>query len=273
MTNPYAPPAAAPLALPDTALPPEMRRFRLEPNAYRTVVRRLLFRQYGIIVLTTLAMLAIFGAGGLPVAFPALIATLGWGLMFGITWLRLGAAIEKHVAMYEVIVSPRVVRRVMLVLSTSEMLRPEVTRIVETSRGLWLVSRSPRRTMTLSNAIDGYADLRNQVAAWGSVESLRGWQAAAFSFGQLRHMRPRDRIEGALANDPSLVEELTMVRAVSADRGGGYGPGLNVRRRLLRLAILWLLMVVAFLAVWQILSPGERKPTPRRPPPAPTAPI
>jgi hypothetical protein len=246
-----------------------MRRFRLAPAPYRKAVHRALIRQYAIVGLGCAAAVVIGSAAGASMTQTASILAVAWGVGFVVTWLRLGPAIKKHLAMYEVIVSPRVVRRIMLVLPSAEMLRPEVARIVETPRALWLESRSPRRTLLLMKAIDGYADLRSEIAAWGPIESLRGWSAVAFSWGQLRHMRARDRIEAALAGDASLVEELSMVRALSADRGVGYGAALNVRRRLVRVVVVWALLVVTFIAIWQLLAPPARKPAAR--PPLPTA--
>lgn len=173
------------------------------------------------------------------------------------TWLRVRPAIARQLAAFDVVVSPRVARRVMPVLPVAEILRPEVTRIVETARGLWLVSTQPRRTVFLVSALEGYAELRATMATWGAIEPLRGLAAFTFAFGQMRHMRPRDRLDGALATDATLVDELATVRALSADQGAGYGQTASPRVRLWRVLVLWVLLIVMFLAIWQFLTPGR----------------
>lgn len=256
MVNPYAPPAPPPAVVPEAPLPAGMRRFRLAPGPYRALVRRIVIRRDVIIGLIYLLLLGMLWAIGLPVEYAAGVAVAVCTGSFVVTWLRTRAAVERQLAMFEIVVSPRVLRRVMVGLPPSEMLLPEVTRIVETPRALSLVSTAPRRTMTVVRAVDGYEVVREQVATWGKIETLRGWPAFAFAWGQIRHMGMRDRVEGtALATDPTLLEELTAVRAVSGDAGGAYGNVVTLRRRLVRLLILWLLLLGLFLAIWEFLQP------------------
>ena len=78
----------------------------------------------------------------------------------------------------------------------------------------------------------------------------------------------REDVTGtALEHDASLRDELMAVRALSADRGAGYGPLLRTRDRLVRVAILWALLVVIFLVIWQLLQPQPRSHPPRPRPP------
>jgi hypothetical protein len=264
--NPYAPPAPAPQHVPQAELPAGMRRFRLAREPYLALVRRLFIRRQVVVLgVVALVVLGMLGLSGLPVAMPAGIVAVVLVAMVPISWLRMRAMADRQLAMFELVVSPRVVRRSMPLLGTAEVLRPEVTRIVETPRALSLVSTTPRRTVSVARVVEGYDELRALVAGWGPIETLRGWSAFAFAWGQLRHARPRDRIEQALAQDATLLDELTAVRAVSADPGGGYGRVFKVRRLLLVVGVLWLLLVVLWLAIWQFL--GNEEPRPRAPSP------
>lgn len=267
VSNPYAPPAAATFAMPDTPLPQGMRRVRLSPAPTRALVRRAILVRHGIVgIFYAVAILAL-AAVGLDTMLVVVVMVVIWLGSGALIFQRSGAAIAKQIAMFEVIASPRVVRRIMVGMRPAEVLRPEVTRIVETQRGLWLVCTAPKRTVALVKALDGYDALRAEMATWGTIEPLAGWAGFVFGYRQRRHMGARDVIDGtALASDPSLQTELSTVRAVSADRGAGYGPVVNARRRLVRVLILWALLVVMFLAIWQFLQPSERRPVPRVPP-------
>lgn len=259
--------------MPEAALPEGMRRFRLAPGPYRAIVRRIVVRRDLVLALLYVLLLGMLWLLGMAIEYAAGIAVAIWIGSFVLTWLRTRAAVERQLALFEIILSPRVVRRVMVGLPPAEILRPEVTRIVETPRALCLVSTTPRRSMTVVRAVDGYEAAREQVATWGRIETLRGWPAFAFAWGQLRHMRPRDRIEGALATDATLLDELTAVRNLSGDAGGGYGPAVTMRRRLVRMLVLWALLVGLFLAIWQLLQPRELPLPPRPPRPASSLPL
>jgi hypothetical protein len=273
VVNPYAPPAPPPAVVPEAVLPEGMRRFRLAPGPYRALVRRIVIRRYVIIGLLYLLLLGMLSSLGLQIEFSAGVAVAVWVGGFVLTSLRTRAAVERQLVMFEIIMSPRVLRRVMVGLPVAEVLRPEVTRIVETPRALSLLSTTPRRTITVVRAIDGYDAVREQVARWGKIETLRGWSAFAFAWGQLRHLRPRDRIEGALATDKTLLDELTAVRTVSRDGGAGYGNVVTLRQRLRWMLVLWVLLIVMFLAIWQFLQPRDVPRPPRPPRPASSAPI
>jgi hypothetical protein len=273
VVNPYAPPAPPPAVVPEAVLPEGMRRFRLAPGPYRALVRRIVIRRYVIIGLLYLLLLGMLSSLGLQIEFSAGVAVAVWVGAFVLTWLRTRVAVERQLVMFEIIMSARVLRRVMVGLPVAEVLRPEVTRVVETPRAISLLSTTPRRTITVVRAIDGYDAVREQVATWGKIETLRGWSAFAFAWGQLRHLRPRDRIEGALATDPTLLDELTAVRTVSRDGGAGYGNVVTLRQRLRWMLVLWVLLIVMFLAIWQFLQPRDVPRPPRPPRPATSAPI
>jgi hypothetical protein len=268
VTNPYAPPVTASFVLPVAALPEGMRRYRLAEKPYRTLVRRALLVRFAWVLAIYLVLFGVLELIGIHSVLLLPIFGLSFGLNVLSTWLRTRAATRKQLVMYELIVGPRVARRIMLALPPSEILRPEVTRILETPRGMWLISTAPRRTLALSAATEGYAELRATMGTWGQVESMRGWAAFAFAWGQRRHMLPRDAIAGTtLEADASLRDELMAVRALSADRGAGYDPLVRTRDRLVRMVILWAVLVVLFLVIWQMLQPQPRPRAPRPRPP------
>jgi hypothetical protein len=250
-----------------------MRRLRLAPAPYRALVRSILIRRYLVVGLLYVLVLGLLWSLGFLVEFTIGIAVAAWLGSFVLTWLRTRTIVERQLVMFEIIMSPRVLRRVMVGMPVAEVLRPEVTRIVETPRALCVLSTTPRRTMTVVRAVDGYEAARAQIATWGAIESLRGWAAFAFAWGQLRHMRPRDRIDGALATDATLGDELTAVRTISRDGGSGYGGVVTIRKRLVWMLVLWCLLIVMFLAIWQFLQPNEVPRPPRPPRPTTSAPI
>jgi len=123
---------------------------------------------------------------------------------------------------------------------------------------MWMICAAPRRALGLSRAIAGYDELRAALAQWKAVEPVGGWTAMRTTYVHMRRMGPRDVVEGtALAADAGLREELATMRAVSADRGAGYGPVAKPRRLLWRMLLVWVLLIVMLLAIWQLLSPGR----------------
>jgi hypothetical protein len=256
VTNPYAPPAAATFVLPTPVLPAGVRRFGLDLAAYRVLLRSRVRRRGPVVIAVVAVVVAINGLSGLPALVTSGVLVVGCILGLGIAWLGVSRVGSAQLATYEVLASDRVVRRILKGTVPAEVLRPEVTRIVETRFGLWVLCDSPRRSLALVRAIAGYGDLREQLAGWRPIEGLRGWPATRMEYAERGRQGPRDVMVGtALAGDPSLVEELGTVRAVSADRGAGYGAPTLVRNRWLRILMLWALLVVLFFALWQLLQP------------------
>jgi hypothetical protein len=256
MTNPYAPPAAAAFVLPAQALPPGVKRFGLDPAAYRALLQSRVRRRGPVIVAIVAILIAINGLSGLPALLTSGVLVVGCVLGLAIAWFGVSRVGAGQLSTFEVLVSERVVRRILKGTLPAEVLRPEVSRIVETRWGLWVMCASPRRSLALLRAIASYPELREQLSRWRPIEEVRGWQATRLSYAERGRQGPRDVLQGtALADDPTLAEELGIVRAVSADRGAGYGAPTLVRHRLLRVLILWVLLIVMFLALWQLLQP------------------
>jgi hypothetical protein len=256
MSNPYAPPstaAVAPKADP-APLPPGVRRHRLDPEAYRSMVNRVLVWPALLAALLFPLVLA-----------PAFAAGVYSGVTTGVFWIALVGAVLFRLALvrrtalrrvptYELLASQRVLRRVLVGSVTAEVLRPEVTRIVETPRVLWVLCASPRRSLGIPRAVEAYAELRERLATWSPIVRSGRIGALARSYAETAHVGPRDVVAGtALAGDATLVDELALVRAAGADGGAGYGA-VKTRDPRVRLLVVWLLLVVAFLAIWQLVS-------------------
>jgi hypothetical protein len=251
MTSPYRP------------LPPGMQRFRLDPAGYRSAATRHFLRQCVLVAAIALPML-----GG--AAFVNASNVQGFAYVTGVAavillaaaarkLLTIGNAIAPVLARYELLVSERVLRRSTGFGPVAEVLRAEVSEIVETNVGLWVSCAQPRRSLFVVHALDGYADVRQALSAWAPIQPLRGWKARQYARRETRYQGPRDAVIGtALASDTSLAAELEAVRAASFD--GHALPGAPVvASRPGRALALWVLLIVAFLALWQVLQPAERR--------------
>jgi hypothetical protein len=142
-----------------------------------------------------------------------------------------GRAKAAQLGGYELLLAARVLRRVQPAGVPAEVLRLEVTRIVETKLGLWVTSDRPERALFVTRALDGDADVREALAAWRPIELLEGLAALSFAWKQTKNQASRDaRAGSALATDPTLVEALAAVRAASSDRGAGIGAARTLPR-------------------------------------------
>jgi hypothetical protein len=265
--NPYAPPrdAAAPLATSVTALPPGFRRFRLDPVAYGPFVTGIFVRRVGLVAVMTVVMLALFNAavGQSPTATAGqCVGALIFGGM--ITMARRRGVAANELRAYELLLGPRVLRRVGTQLGPAEILRPEVTQIAETREGLWLSSQAPKRSLFIARAVDGYADVRAELAGWRPIESVSGWSAWRLTSRAAKQQGHRDAVIGtALASDPSLSEELEIARAVSSATHVANAP--PKRRPFLWVLVLWGILIFMFLGIWTFLTPAQSS-TPSRAP-------
>lgn len=251
MTSPYRP------------LPPGVQRFRLDPAAYRSAAARHFLRQCALVAAITVPMLgavALRDASNVEgfaivsgVAALVLLGVAGWKLV------TIGNAVAPALARYELLVSDRVLRRSAGFGPVAEVLRTEVSEIVETSHGLWVSCAQPRRSLFVVNALDGYADVRQALSRWSPIRPLRGWKARRYARRETRYQGPRDAVVGtALANDTTLAAELEAVRGASFD-GHATPAAPVVASRGGRALALWVLLIVLFLAIWQLLQPTERR--------------
>jgi hypothetical protein len=237
------------------------RRFRLDPAAYRAASTRSLLRRYTLVVISVVTILAVTTVEIGPARTSFLwvwgAVLVGAGFVSRLFAVRRAAA---NVA-YELLVSDRVLHRTVQGRA-AEVLRPEVSEILETPLGLWVVCAKPARSLFIIRAIDGFADVCEALRGWGTVRELRGVAAIRRAFREKSRHGPRDAVIGtALETDASLVAELEAVRAASLERrlhpAALVKPGLGGR-----VLLLWCLLVGAFLAIWQLLQPSTRSVVP-----------
>jgi hypothetical protein len=268
-SNPYAPPQAEDVPVFASPLPPGFRRFHLDPVSYPKLMSRWVLRAVGVYAAIGLPFLGVF----------CVMATLsplsivpGVLIVLAFVWGRAAKRPTEAIRAYELLVAPRILRRTTATAGPAEILRPEVTRIVETRDGLWLSSDAPPRALFVWRAVDGYADVRAELAAWRPIETLRGWEAWRVNRRWMRWQGHRDAVIGtALAEDTSLRQELELARAVSSTVHLHYPKAGTKRRGPWMTLVLWLVLIVMFLAIWQFLSPTDHPTHPRRAAPAPTS--
>jgi hypothetical protein len=161
---------------------------------------------------------------------------------------------------YDLLLGARVLRRTLATLQPAEVLRPEVTSVFETRDGLLVCCEGPRRALFITRALDGYDDVRATIATWRPIEPLRGWAAWRRSVREARRQGMRGAVIGtALESDPSLAAELETLRGLSDPAWRSYrapSKGMSVRVTV----VLWVVLIVMFLAIWQVLQPGTPNP-------------
>jgi hypothetical protein len=254
--NPYAPPANATLpALSRTPLPEGVRRFGLDVEGYRTLVAKALRARIVRSVLFALGYLALSVGWA-----PSVTTLLGVAVpVFG-AWIVVSSLVVRASARhlertvlrsYELLISPRVLRRAAYRRAPAEILAPEVTSIVEIPEGLSIASARPRRFLFVSCAVERFAEVRDHVRTWGPVEVRTGPRAylrrLSHSFGE----RPRERgADGALRSDPTLREELRAVRALAMP----FDPRTQGPRALPRVLGVAAVLSLMFLVVWRFLA-------------------
>jgi hypothetical protein len=215
---------------------------------------------FGLPILAGATRINSTNLGGFAVA----IVIVGGALLLFLVWrLRtIGNLVAPALARYEFLLGDRVLRRTTGSGPVAEVLRPEVSEIVETKYGLWVTCKTPRRSLFVVRALDGYADVREALAAWAPIQSVPGGFASRQRARREReHQGPRDAVIGtALASDQTLVAELESVRAASIDGHAIAGASAPVPRGGKALAV-WIALILAFLAIWQVLQPAERRRT------------
>lgn len=258
--NPYAAPAPPGGPLPQPGpLPPEVLRVRFDPELHRKTVRARLARF--LVTFVSVILLVDFGlfrpldlAGSW--TWLVVVAT---GLV--IVTIRVQRMARRSLATYELLVGPRVMRRTLAGFAPSEVLRPEVSRAFETRWGIWLVCDAPAHAFFVACAVAGYDELRATLGTWTTIETLRGWTAWRRASAVQARQGTRDTVPGtALASDVTLANELEEVRRASSTAWMAHPQLPKAAPRLRRLLILWALLIVFFLAIWQFLAPAPRPP-------------
>ena len=254
--DPYAPPREGPppTPLPPAPLPEGIERHGVDPTSYRQRIEKALRARVvrgiliGALYFAFLVRGARFPLASLYVAVPI------WSIVIGASYLLARARmrrLEPRVLQgYELLVSPRMLRRTAYGVAPAEILAPEVTSIVEIPEGLSIVSTHPRQRLFVTRSIERFAEVRDHLRTWAPVEIRRGVRAYARRLSHLSGEKTRDKLDGALPLDPTLLGELTAVRALAMPFDARSVP----TRRSMRVVVLLWVLVVLVLVIWQLLS-------------------
>lgn len=257
--NPYAPPAVSiDTHRPENPLPDGVRRFRLDPPRYDKF-QRIVLVQLMVFTLPVLVplfvLIGILAHTSLTSAVVISVLTFGWIAIARLVRIRF--ARKANLETYELLLSDRAARRNLSGFVCAEILKPEVTKIYEVATGLWLTCENPPQSLFIASAIDDYVSAYTTFSTWAPIEKMRGAKAWTFARKQARRQGARDLTMGtALATDPSLARELTMLRTLSTTAGlekprSRWAP-------LWRAIVIWFALIFVFLAIWQFLSPSSR---------------
>jgi hypothetical protein len=238
-------------------LPPGVRRYPLDPALHKAAVRARFARIFGVFGL----FVALIGYA-LSQRVPGESFGL-WLLMVvvvvGILALRLRRTTRRAFATYDLLVGPRTMRRTVAGMQPAEIVLPEVRRAFETRWGLWLECDVPRCTLYVSRTLVDYSPLRSTVGEWAPIEPVGGWTAWRRERRAVWRQGPRDVVAGtALGADESLAQELETLRRASSTAWTAHPLIARPATRARRALLLWGLLVVMFLAIWQFLQPAPR---------------
>jgi len=258
--NPYAPPGDGPVPPIDRPLPEGIRRYRLDREGTMTLLRKAALNRLLLSAVMGLGYVALF-----QLQFG--IVVVGMFLCFWVAFLTLvfvfrrayARRVEPRItASFEILSSPRALRRTALGIPVAEIAAIEVESMAELPEGLSIFGET-RRMWIWRHAV-GYAELRDRLASWGPIETRSGPAAFVRRYQHLRGQRAYDLARDAVfAREPALRGEVEALRAVAI-----AAPPVPKRAR--RLLLLWLLLVVVFLLIWQFLSPAPPAREIERPP-------
>jgi hypothetical protein len=264
--DPYAPPREGPppTPLPPAPLPEGIERYGVDPALYRQHIERALRARVVRGILIGIAYFAFLVSG---VSFPLAslyVAVPIWSIVLGASYLIARARVrrlEPRVLQgYELLVSPRTLRRTAYGVAPAEVLAPEVTSIVEIPEGLSIVSTHPRQRLFVTRSIEGFAEVRDHLRSWAPLEIRRGVRAYVRRLSHWSGEKTRQTLDGALPLDPTLLGELTAVRALAMP----FDPRSVRARRSMRVVLALWVLVVLVLVIWQLLSmTRDARPPPR----------
>ena len=163
-----------------SAAPTEIRSYRLDPQAFEGITKRRIYRRIAwvtaFVVLFVTIQLAVMstlqeGVGdSLPFSIPIILAALGFG---GFRAVRMQLKNGKAAwASYQLTMSPNVLRRVIVNLPPIEILRTEVTRIVDVeAEGLTVATADRHRFIFIPRQLIGFGEVCTQLLTWRAFEA------------------------------------------------------------------------------------------------------
>jgi hypothetical protein len=158
----------------------EVRVYHLPPERFRVIHRRLLVLLAGVTAIVGVVIAGYIFQAGMPHRpaqwVPSLVLFGGYALF----QLRLAKRAATRRMTYQLTLGPNVLRIVCDGLVPTELLRTDVTRIVESARGL--VLHAGGRVVGVPYDLGGYDEVRTRLGAWRTIERARfgAWRTSLF---------------------------------------------------------------------------------------------
>ena len=166
----------------------EIKMYRLDLAAFERVAKGRMRRRFAWLLPFFLCLLALMLAllvraqpdivQTLPYSAPVVVAAVAFGWFRSVrNQMKEGRAAWDS---YRLTVSPNVLRRVIVNLPPAEIVRTEVTRIVESAAdGLSVTTADRHRFVFVPRQLVGFAEVRAHLSGWKAIEpAKRGRQAA-----------------------------------------------------------------------------------------------
>lgn len=251
--NPYAPTAITLDTRPsEIPLPARVRRFRLDPARFDRFTRKVFLQ----LLLVTLPLTAL--CVGLMILIGLSSGSIATFVVVLYAWMTVARVVRvrlvrrSHLQSYELLIGEHAARRNLAGWVSAEILRHDVTRIVEVPTGLWITCEKPQRSLFVASALEGYDEAKATFTAWGHIDRLTGVGAWRFARRHAGRQGARDEpLLLPLADDAQLAE-LQVLRHASMT--GGLEQPPSRAAAMLRVGVIWFALVLFFLGVWQYFS-------------------
>lgn len=200
----------------DLPLREGVRRYRADLTKYRLTIWSWLY----IFALSFLVNGLIFG---ITIALAARVLRLSWsatmvveivlvGLMASLVPSRVITRRRAKAGTFELLVSERVARATIEGEDTAEILRPQASRVLQTPNMFWILCDAPQRSFCVASPTEDYEALKRTFHDWAPVEQHDAKKERELRRSEADHGSTIGADDAALANDPSLADELARVR-------------------------------------------------------------
>jgi len=171
---------------------PEIRSYRLDPAAFEPTTKRRIYRRYAVAVpilavflvaqFAFMARLHVATSDTLRIAIPVIVALLGFSL-FRAAGLQLKNG-KSSWDSYQLTVGPNVLRRFIANLPPVEILRTEVTQIVESrAEGITVMTADRHRFLFVPKELVGFEEVRAGLSTWRGFDAPKVVRTQAIGAG------------------------------------------------------------------------------------------
>jgi hypothetical protein len=169
----------------------DVRTYRLDPAAFEPTAKGRIRRRFAWVIPLFLGLLTLeLGllaraqpgtSDTLPVVVPIVVVAIGYGWFRAVrTQMKEGRAAWDS---YQLTVGPNVLRRFIVNLPPAEMVRTEVTRIVESdAEGLNVATADRHRFVFVPRQLVGFHEVRAHLSGWKAIEPAKPGRQAALGF-------------------------------------------------------------------------------------------